>query len=277
MPTWEFTVHGSQTTVKKVKFLILNSLFIILAFTLSGCSLVGTQKFAALQVTSTPEASIFLDGKHLGKTPFYSDQLKSGRYTLKLTSGEATYSANVELIDSTLTVVTRDLSANFLAQSGEILTLAGGSKGLLISSFPYNSEVIVDGQYKGKTPTQLLDIAEGEHKVLVSQDKYQDREFSIKTYKKSQVIAQVTLASKIAKGQTQASKNQSEQDQNFVEIAKTPQNFVKVRKEADIQSTSIGQVKTGEKLQLLEEKDSYYKIIFEGKQGWIPAQFAQKI
>ena len=72
MPTLSRTVNNQQLTINPV-FQILG-LLILVAF-LSGCSIVGGNKPAALQVTATPEASVFLDGKHLGKTPFFTDQL----------------------------------------------------------------------------------------------------------------------------------------------------------------------------------------------------------
>ena len=259
---------------KLLKVFSLFTFHFSLILILSGCSAIGFTKYAALQVTSTPEASIFLDGKHLGKTPFYSDQLKSGAYMLKVTASDATYSEEVELKEKSLTVVNRDLSSNFLAQSGEVLMLRDSLKGAMISSLPSDADVAIDGHYVGKTPQLVADIADGDHKILLTKDGYIDREFSIKTSTKSQVVAQVTLASKIAKGLAKEATSESKPKQT-VEIIKTPQNIVKVRKEADTASAEIGQLKTGEKAQILEEKNQWLKIIFQGKQGWIPKEFTR--
>src|SRR3990167_10596445 len=79
------------TKAKFLKYLLLVTCHLSIVFLLSGCSAVGSNKPAALQVTSVPEASIFLDGKHIGKTPFFSDQIKSGEYLLKITASEASY------------------------------------------------------------------------------------------------------------------------------------------------------------------------------------------
>ncbi|MBI2012337.1 PEGA domain-containing protein, partial [Candidatus Curtissbacteria bacterium] len=87
----------TKAKLKPLKFLSLVTCHLSLVLILSGCRAIGTAKPAALQVTSTPEASVFLDGKHLGKTPFFSDQLKSGEYTLKITASEATYVERVVL------------------------------------------------------------------------------------------------------------------------------------------------------------------------------------
>src|SRR3990167_8743254 len=101
------------------KFILYPSSLILIVLLLSGCKAIGTTKPAALQVTSTPEASVFLDGKHLGKTPFFSDQLKEGEYTLKISASEASFSEKIKLTAQTLTVVNRDLNNNYFAQAGE--------------------------------------------------------------------------------------------------------------------------------------------------------------
>src|SRR3989344_1571397 len=70
----------SLTPKRYFSILFQVSSFLFLVLFLSGCKAIGTTKPAALQITSVPEASVFLDGKHLGKTPFFSDQLKVGEY-----------------------------------------------------------------------------------------------------------------------------------------------------------------------------------------------------
>src|SRR5437660_9065 len=128
MPIW---LRNAKRLTTNTKFILHTSYFILLILLLSGCKVIGSTKPAALQVTSTPEASVFLDGKHLGKTPFFSDQLKAGEFTLKISASEASYVDKITLKEGTLVVVTRDLNDNFLAQSGETLWLESGKKGLM--------------------------------------------------------------------------------------------------------------------------------------------------
>src|SRR3990167_4554493 len=80
------SIRGRLTTNagKILKLSLPFTCFLLLATVLSGCNVIGTINPAALQVTSTPEASVFLDGKHLGKTPFFTDQLDAKEYTLKI-------------------------------------------------------------------------------------------------------------------------------------------------------------------------------------------------
>lgn len=240
---------------------------------LSGCSFPTTNS-AALQVSAKPDASVFLDGKHLGKTPYYSDQLKAGTYTLKISASEASYIEKVTLKSGSLTVVSRELNDNPLAQSGEVLWLEEG-KGIFVSSSPPSADVVIDGNLKGKTPLLLNQIEEGEHKVLLSHDSYQDLEFSIKTSKKNRLIANVVLASDIAKS-SKIEKTETQQSPQL-EILKTPQGFLRVRREPALDAPEVGRVNTGDKFDIIQETEDWIKISFEGKLGWISAQYTKKI
>src|SRR3972149_397469 len=107
MPT---IISNFKFQISNFKKLLLVTCQLSIVLLLSGCTLIGAQKPAALQVTSIPEASVFLDGKHLGKTPFFSDQLKSGEFLLKITVSDASYVNKVTLAAGTLTVVNRELA-----------------------------------------------------------------------------------------------------------------------------------------------------------------------
>lgn len=253
------------------------SCFVLPVTFLSGCSAIGFQKFAALQVTSTPQASIFLDGKHLGQTPFYSDQLKNGTYSLKITTSDATYLDEIELSDGTLTVVNRDLSFNFMAQAGETLSLKSGLKGVMITSLPTETDITIDGRYVGKTPLQITDIEKGEHKVLVTRQGYANREFSIKTLEGYQVVAEVTLASKVAKGQMVDVAQTEGTSSAKIESVKLAKSSVKVKSQPVVTSQDLGTAKANDQLPIIGQNQDWYQVVFEGKAGWIPKESAKKI
>lgn len=249
--------------------------FLFLITFLSGCSAVGSTKPAALQITSTPEAAVFLDGKHLGKTPFYSDQLKAGEYTLKISAQEASFVEKVNLIPAALTVVNRELNKNFMGQSGETLWLEPGKNGLFISSMPNEADVGIDGKLSGTTPLLIEKVDVGDHKITISKKGYITHEFSIKASNKSQLMADVTLASEIVKAGNLPSPSPAPTQK--VQISNTPQGFLRVRKDASLSAPEIGRVKPTEKYELIQETNDWFKISFEGKQGWISSQFAKKI
>lgn len=263
------------------KFLLVSGLFSLITI-LSGCSAIGTNKPAALQVTSLPEAAVFLDGKHLGKTPFYSDQLKSGTHTLKITATEASFATQLNLEESTLTVVNRQLADNFLAQSGEILSLEPGKTSLMVISQPKDATLTIDGKLVGTTPLAVNDISAGEHKVQVSHGNFSSREFMIKVVNNYQLQVNVTLASIPAKDLL-ASPTPTPTISK-VQITQTPQGFLRVRQDSSINSPEIGRVNTGDKLDIIQETPGWVKVSFpaspaggQGKQGWVSADYTKKL
>jgi hypothetical protein len=277
MPPTTLNAKLLTSKARFFKFFLLATSYLLLTTILSGCNVVGSNKPAALQVTSTPEASVFLDGKHLGKTPFFSDQLKAGEYLLKITVSEASFVDKITLTSNTLTVVNRELNNNFLAQSGETLWLKPESKGLFIASIPQEADLTIDGKSFGKTPILIEKIEDGEHKVVLSKVTYIDREFSIKTSSKYQLVADVTLASEIAKNfETNPSPAPAPKVEK-VEILKTPQGFLRVRAEASLDAPEVGRVKTGDQLEVIQETKDWIKVQFEGKFGWISAQYTKKL
>ena len=273
MPFRTLNAKRLKTKVKNLALVIsLSSLVIFLA----GCSAIGTSKPAALQVTSIPEAAVFLDGKHLGKTPFYSDQLRSGTHTLKITATEANFATQLELRESTLTVVNRQLADNFMAQAGEILTLEPGKTGLMVISQPKDATLTIDGKLAGNTPLLINDISLGEHKLQLSHDNYTSREFMVKVVNNYQLQVNVTLASISAKNLL-VSPAPTPSPIPKVQITATPQGFLRVRREASINSTEIGRVATGDQFEIIQESPGWVKISFQGKQGWISADYTKKL
>ncbi len=267
----------------KAKNLLLVSCLLLLVSLLSGCNLIGVNKPAALQVTSTPEASVFLDGKHLGKTPFYSDQLKSGQYTVKVTASDATYVDKITLTAGTLTVVNRDLASNFLAQAGENLSLVPGEKGLFVISWPTDADITIDGQYIGKTPFIVPEPTEAEHKVLITKTGFANREFTIKSSSKYQLSAEVTLASQVAKGTVAKSTQPEETQAKKVQVIATPQGYLRIRRDPDLSSPEVGRVNTDDTLEVIQEAKDWLQVKFSisakdaGKLGWISAQYTKKL
>jgi len=272
MPFHTLNAKRLKTKAKNIALVLsLSSLVIFL----SGCSSIGTSKPAALQVTSLPEAAVFLDGKHLGKTPFYSDQLKAGTHILKITATEANFATQLDLRESTLTVVNRQLTDNFLAQSGEILSLEPGKTSLMVISQPKGATLTIDGKLIGTTPLMVNDISLSEHKLQLSRENYTMREFMIKVVKNYQLQVNVTLASISAKDLL-ASPTPTPTISK-VQITQTPQGFLRVRQDSSINSPEIGRVNTGDKLDIIQETPGWVKISFDGKQGWISADYTKKI
>ncbi|MBI1872012.1 PEGA domain-containing protein, partial [Candidatus Collierbacteria bacterium] len=61
----------------------------ISSFLLSGCSLLGGNK-AGIQITTNPQANVTLDGKSLGQTPVYQEDVKVGSYDINIERNDKT-------------------------------------------------------------------------------------------------------------------------------------------------------------------------------------------
>jgi len=176
---------------------------LLIAALLSGCDLLKSRKKAALSVQTTPKATIFLDGEHLGQTPYYNEKLKAGEYVLKIvpeSSGQALnpWEGRVTLSPGILTVVNRQLGLTQDDSSGEILAFEplADKKAISISvvTTPDGAVINLDGEPRGFAPLSLDNISEGDHVLVVSSPGYQERSIKAKTVKGHKLIASVQLA-----------------------------------------------------------------------------------
>jgi hypothetical protein len=162
----------------------MRSLYLILfSLLLSGCAQLpfGAKQQAALQVNATPGASVYLNGSHVGQTPFFDDKLKPGEYSVRLlVENDPTkdWQTTVTLTAPIVTVINRvfgsslEESSHYLLQL-EPLTQKDATE-LSVISLPDNVIAKVDGQPKGFTPISLKDLAEGDHVVTLTSPGYQE-------------------------------------------------------------------------------------------------------
>jgi hypothetical protein len=230
---------------------------------------LGYQVKAGLKVNATPQATVFIDGQEVGKTPFQDENLKVGEYDLKLVSENFNWQGKVKLNQGTLSVVNRELGKDSLA-SGETLTLAGGS-GTVITSSPSESEVEIDGKYYGKTPLSLADLKPGEHIFLIGHENYLKR--SIKATLPGKLV--LNIAVDLAASETPVDITPTKPTVDYVTIKDTPNGFLRVRNKPSLNGTEIGKVNTGDKLPLTEELSGWFKVKLEdGTEGYISSAYA---
>ena len=163
-------------------------LFVLLPLVLSGCSLpfLSSGQNAALRITTTPKAAVFLDGENIGSSPYYDENLKPGEYTLRLVpeGGEGQpWETRVTLYSGIYTVISRELGESPDRSSGYVLSLDPGSNsqeaGLLVVTVPDGAVVTVDSEPRGFSPVSISNLTEGEHNLVVSSPGYFDK--SVKT------------------------------------------------------------------------------------------------
>jgi uncharacterized protein YgiM (DUF1202 family) len=179
---------------KKFVFLLILPIF------LSSCSL-KKQKMAALTVTSSPKAGVFINGEHIGSTPYYDDKLQPGDYTLKIISEAnpaAAWEASVKLNAGIVTVVSRELAEVYDDTSGHILNLEPSidkeDTTLLVITHPEKAVITIDGQSRGFTPIAIDDLEAGDHIILISSPGYIEKSIKARLEKGYKLNANIQLA-----------------------------------------------------------------------------------
>lgn len=183
----------------------MKKLFILItsAFVLSGCSslpFIGNKQ-AALQVNSTPTASVYLNGNHVGQSPYFDDKIKPGEYTVRISVEDdptKDWQTKVTLSPQIVTVVSRDFgntpdqSSNYLLQLEPLASKSATE--LSIITIPDNVIVKVDGQPEGFSPVSIKDIAEGDHTVALSAPGYKEQTIQAQTKAGFKLIVSAQLA-----------------------------------------------------------------------------------
>lgn len=255
-----------------------------------------TSSVAGLKVNSSPNSSIFLNDKLIGKTP-YDDKYVSGEYVLKLipegiSSQTVSWQGKVMLNPSVLTYINRDLGTSELTSSGEILTLEKISQSiaqLAVLSQPDGASVIIDGQEKGNTPLSSLEVTTGDHEVAVTSAGFTGRTVRISAVSGYKLIANIQLSLSSGQEATPTSSvslssnantnaNKNEIAKPYVLIKDTPTGFLRVRIAPSLSATEAAQVKPGEKYSYIDSKEGWFQISYEkDKNGWVSASYAEKV
>jgi hypothetical protein len=301
----ELMVYSPHPMNKNIILVSLGAVLLGVGIFLVARLLLGREAGpASLKITSTPQATIFLDTQHLGKTP-YEDKVKSGEYTLKLIPESGTtavsWQAKVKLIPGVLTYVNRELSDQELTSAGEILTLekiSGKSAEIAVLSTPDGAQVNLDGISKGSTPLVLQNIEIGDHEISVAAPGFLTRGVKIKTTPGFKLVASFQLALSSLPATPSATPTpgptptgtpkpttsprptgtpSAELPRPYVKILDTPTGWLRVRIEPSTSATEAAKVNPGETYPLLGEQSGWYKIRYEGtKEGWISGQYAEK-
>jgi hypothetical protein len=173
-----------------------------LSVILSACSLPFLPgKKAALQVNSEPQANVFLNGNHVGQTPFFDENLKSGEYMVKIQSNEypsQPWEASVSLNPKVVTVIQRNFGATADTSSNYIIQMESladeKATEVAIVTIPDNVIVKLDNQPEGFSPISLKDISEGDHSIILSAPSYRDEQINLNVKAGFKMIISASLA-----------------------------------------------------------------------------------
>jgi hypothetical protein len=276
--------------MRTFKISIFFSLAFFSLFALSACSL-SPQK-AALDISSYPTATIFLNDEEIGTTPYKNTSLKPGNYKLKLVPTDSAipiWEKNIPLNNKITTIVDYQLSADKDQSNGYVLYFekagAKDQSGLVVTTKPDVATVAVDGQMQGFAPINIPNISEGDHQILVSFPGYQSKEIYARGINSYRLVAEIQLAKDNLPQEPEPQEEEADEttdsstppDLPYVTILDTPTGWLRVRLEPSTSASEAGRVDPGKNFPLLDEKSGWYQIEYEDEQlGWISGQYAEK-
>lgn len=194
---------------------------LLLLILLSSCSIFKKKQMAALSITSNPKTGVFLDGEHIGSTPFYEEKIKPGEYSIRLVpenSAALPWETRVTLTGGILTVIARELGPTFDESSGHVLTLEPEiekeKSSILVVTTPEGAIVNIDSEPKGFSPLSIETLDPGEHILTVSSPGYVEKSLKTQLEKGYKLTANVQLVRSTQLPQTENTKkeNQKEED-----------------------------------------------------------------
>jgi hypothetical protein len=274
-------------------------------------------KQGELRVESQPAATVFLDDKSIGKTP-YRDKIQAGEYSVKLVPDSSTaqlvsWQGKVTVGQNLLTYVNANLSDSDLTTAVDVVWLekiTSKQSELSVTTSPDGATVLVDDATRGVTPLSLQGIAPGEHTVSVTSTGFLTRSLKIRTTPGYRLLANLKLslsgAGPVADASPSGTPAPTDKPQAgdktptptpkvsptpdaavpakpYVVIKDTPTGFLRVRVEPSTNATESGRVNPGQKFSYLSTKDdtkgnTWYQIKFDGTTtGWVSGQYTDKV
>lgn len=280
--------------MKKILLFIFPIILAFIVFLIIQFFVNRTSGKGALQVTSNPKSTVYLNGKAIGQTPLckceVNDMINIGEYTVRLVPVSGSFSPfeeKIKISKSVLTVVDRTFGSG-ATSDGSVISLSplDNSKGmeLLVISFPDNAQVMVDGNSSGRTPISIKDLTESDHEVKIIKDGYKEKSIKIRMVLGYKLLVEAFLginqeAISITPTITPSVNPSLSLTPSFkrVLILQTPTGFLRVRNDASLGSAEIARVLPGEIYDLLDEQVGWFKIkLKDGQIGWISSQYAQK-
>ncbi len=267
-----------MTKMKKILIwvlILLSIVTLLIRFSSSIEEIVfGIRAKSGISILSNPDgATILLDGKEAGKTPYENKDLEVRETLVKIEKDNMSWEGKINLVAGAVTVINRDLSKDSASSAGEVLSLKRG-KGMTIISSPSDADVEVDGKSVGKTPISF-DVQSGEHTLTLTHANYLRRSIRAILPKGFNLLISSDLALSEA-DLTSISTPVITQTPQVV-VKATPTGFLRVRDKASTSGKEIAQVKPGEMLILLEEQGSWDRVrLSDGTEGFVSSSYVDK-
>ena len=288
---------------RKLGFLIILVVFILIVAGFLKLLSSRSPKEGELRVEASPAVSIFLDNKHVGRSPI-REKVVAGDYTLRLvpdsgTGDIAPFEGKITIGNNLLTFVNAVLAESELSSAVDILWLeksVAKKPELSVITNPDGASVVIDDTTKGVTPLTIQDLEAGDHTLTIASPGFLTRTMKIKLTSGFKLIASLKLALSTAappeetstpsgtptptlKGGTKtATSSATLPPKPYAVIKDTPTGFLRVRMDPSTAATESGRVNPGEKYHIYDEKSGWFQISYDGtNKGWISGQYAEKV
>lgn len=279
-----------------ISFILAISIFLAIQYYINIQSEKG-----ALQITSSPESKVYLDGSYIGQTPLCKcqadDMVQPGDYTISLVPVNSTlqeFEEKITVSQGVLTVVDRKFGSNGQSE-GSIISLSAlpdkTASQLIIVSFPQGAKVSLDDQDIGTTPLSYSNPTESDHDLKVDKNGYNEKEIRIRTPIGYKLTVEAYLSTSttsfavptptntptqnISPTTTQAISPTPTPTQNVL-ILNTPTGYLNVRAGPSLSASEVGQVIPQKIYPLISQESGWYEITLDdGTTGWISSQYAK--
>lgn len=259
--------------------------------------------FGKIRIVTSPSSTIFVNNVAVGKTP-YEEKIKMGQYLIKLipeatASQTASWQGKVSVYKNSLSYIYRDLGDSDISSSGVILTVTKMEKTtnsnygeFYVETEPSGAIVYLDNDEKGVSPLILADAVQGDHELSAFMPGFLRRTEKVRVESGYRDNAYFKLAidpsqqqkitdSKEATNSATASDSAKPKKTMVVvkdSVKETSLGALRVREEPTISASESAQVQAGDKFELLDEKEGWYKIEYKkNSQGWVYSQYADKV
>ncbi len=247
---------------------------------------LGAKK-AAISLDAYPSATVFIDGREAGSTPYENDNIEAGEVDIRLVpeQGEIdqVWERKLVLNPNTQTFISREFDTNAELSGGRLIylekTASRDQAGLVVTCRPDDCSVSVDNQMQGSTPLNLENVEEGEHRISIFAPGYKEVEIMARTLSGYRLVAEVELIKQeeTLTEELTPTPSQSAMVVPQVVIKETPTGWLRVRSGPGTSYEELGRVEPGEEFNFLEEDSGWYKIEYEeGEEGWVSEDYAEK-
>lgn len=264
--------------MKKKIFIILIVLSVLALIFRFGIPLIANiweNSKSGLQISSIPEADVFIDGTLMGKTPYENKDLKVGEYKVELKTEENVWQGMVLTTAGTVSIINRDIAGSIASSSGEVLILKKG-KGVFLASTPQGADVEIDGKNYGKTPLLIPNLNQGEYSLLFSYPGYTKRQ--IRIILPPLMILNMNIDLAVAQDDLGVSANIPKIITEVkLTVKQTPTGFLRVRNQPSLIGYELARVSPGDNLILLEEVGAWDKVrTTTGIEGYVSGVYVSK-